>query len=94
MPPSDADRRPCGGFPGFTSRRGFLGQIGLAGVAAAAWPFAAQAQQSAMPVVGFLRSTPPDPFGKLIDKFRQGCPGLVLSKARMSSSSNGTRIIT
>jgi hypothetical protein len=35
MSPSDADRRPCG-FPGLTSRRGFLGQIGLAAAAAAA----------------------------------------------------------
>src|SRR6266446_4181184 len=35
MSPSDADRRPCE-FPGLTSRRGFLGQIGLAAVAAAA----------------------------------------------------------
>ena len=35
MSPSDADRRPCG-FPGLTSRRRFLGQIGLAAAAAAA----------------------------------------------------------
>src|ERR1700720_3198573 len=35
MSPSDADDRP-GGFPGLTSRRGFLGQIGLAAAAAAA----------------------------------------------------------
>jgi xanthine dehydrogenase YagT iron-sulfur-binding subunit len=35
MSPSDEDRRPFGA-PGLTSRRGFLGQIGLAGAAAAA----------------------------------------------------------
>jgi putative tryptophan/tyrosine transport system substrate-binding protein len=39
---------------------------------AAAAPRAARAQQPAMPVVGFLRSTPAEPFAHLVTAFRQG----------------------
>jgi putative ABC transport system substrate-binding protein len=46
--------------------------ITLLSSAAAAWPFAVRAQQSAMPVVGFLRSTPRDLSLPLIAAFRQG----------------------
>jgi len=43
----------------------------IAGVAAL-WSQAAVAQQSAMPVIGFLRSTPAGPFAHLVAAFRQG----------------------
>src|SRR5262245_37681237 len=46
--------------------------ITLVGGVAATWPIAARAQQPAMPVIGFLRSTPAIGFGYIVDAFRQG----------------------
>jgi putative tryptophan/tyrosine transport system substrate-binding protein len=46
--------------------------ITLVGSAAATSPFAARAQQPAMPVVGFLHSAAPDTYARFVAAFQQG----------------------
>ena len=53
-------------------RRDFLGVLGGA---AASWPVAAQVQQPAMPVIGFLSPTSPDGYENRQRAFRQGLKG-------------------
>jgi putative tryptophan/tyrosine transport system substrate-binding protein len=53
-------------------RRDFITLVGGVAAAVATCPLAARAQQGAIPVVGFLRSTPQAPFENLVSAFRQG----------------------
>jgi putative ABC transport system substrate-binding protein len=51
-------------------RRDFITALG--GMVATTWPLAARAEQSAMPVIGFLSSRSPDDDPRLLPAFHQG----------------------
>src|SRR5262245_46531123 len=66
-----SDTMPCPEPRGEAMRRReFIKLVGCS--VATAWPVAARAEQSAMPVIGFLRSTPAGPFANIVAAFRQG----------------------
>jgi len=52
----------------YIERRKFLATLG----GAAAWPLVARAQQSAMPVIGYLHSASPEPYSSMMAAFRHG----------------------
>src|SRR5262249_38688277 len=65
------DPHPEGHMASYIGRRKFLATLG----GATAWPLAVRAQQSAMPVVGYLGSRSPDTQADRLRAFRQGLKG-------------------
>src|SRR5262245_59847042 len=49
-------------------RREFISFLG----GAVTWPLAARAQQTGLPVIGFIGAESPEPYAERLDAFRQG----------------------
>src|SRR5690348_17664365 len=62
------DPQPEGHMASHIEQRKFLATLG----GAAAWPLVARAQQSAMPVIGYLHSASPEPYSSMMAAFRHG----------------------
>src|SRR5262249_38393590 len=60
--------QPEGHMASYIRRRKFLATLG----GTAAWPLAARAQQTAMPVIGFLHIASPGAYVHVIAGFRRG----------------------
>ena len=72
---------------GQLKRRDFITLLG----GAAAWPLAARAQQSTMPVVGFIHILSPEAVPRFVPAFRQGLKEVATSRAKTWRSNTAGR---